>query len=82
MPPTPSPQSARAELAALLPVRDALARRAGSLRAELAVASAARRERIGERALRCERLLALLDTRIRLAARALTEPSVLLPEAS
>jgi hypothetical protein len=80
MPPTPSPQSARDELAALLPMRDAMARRAGSLRAQLAGAATARRERVGERALRCERLVALLDTRIRLAARALTDPHVSLPE--
>ena len=61
-------ESARAELAALFPVRDAIARRAGTLRSRLSGAPPDRRERLGERALRCERLVQLLDTRIRLAA--------------
>ena len=61
-------EPARAEIAALLPIRDALARRAGSLRIELSRAGPLRRERLYSRVLRCDRVVHQLDTRIRLAA--------------
>jgi hypothetical protein len=61
-------EPAREELTTLLPLRDALARRAGALRAAISQAEPARRERLYSRALRCDRLVRLLDTRIRLAA--------------
>ena len=61
-------EPARAELAVLLPLRDTLERRAGTLRARLAQADPTRRERLYSRALRCDRVVRLLDTRIRLAA--------------
>ena len=71
---TPAPnrvENARAELAALFPLRDEFARRAGRMRAELLRTPAPRSGRIDARALRCERLVRLLDTRIRLAAEVL-----------
>ena len=61
-------EPARAALAVLLPLRDSLARRAGALRVELARAEPLRSERLYARALRCDRVVGLLDTRIRLAA--------------
>lgn len=61
-------ENARAELTALFPVRDSIARRAGALRSRLAQAPPERRAQLDERALRCERVVRLLDTRIRLAA--------------
>jgi hypothetical protein len=66
-----SGERARAELTNLLPLRDDLAQRAGALRAQLQRAAEPHAERIDARALRCERLVRLLDTRIRLAAEAL-----------
>jgi hypothetical protein len=68
LPPT---ERARAELAALFPLRDGIAFRAGALRAEQASAPQSRRERLDARALRFERLVRLLETRIRLAAEVL-----------
>jgi len=67
----PTTERARAELAALFPLRDGIAFRAGALRAEQASAPQSRRERLDARALRFERLVRLLDTRIRLAAEVL-----------
>lgn len=67
----PTKDRARAELAALLPLRDEIARRAEGLRSELASAAPSQRERLDARALRRERLVHLLDTRIRLAAQRL-----------
>jgi hypothetical protein len=64
-------EHARAELASLLPLRDDLAQRVGELRARLASAEEPRAARIDARALRCEHLVRLLDTRIRLAAEVL-----------
>jgi hypothetical protein len=61
-------EPARAALAVLLPLRDSLARRAGALRVELARAEPLRSERLYARALRCDRVVGLLDSRIRLAA--------------
>jgi hypothetical protein len=76
------PEDARAELIALFPVRDEIACRAGRLRARLAKAPPERREHLDERALRCERLVRLLDTRIRLAAEQLARAPLPLSEAS
>jgi hypothetical protein len=64
-------EHARAELSVLLPLRDAMATRVGALRAEVASAEALRGERIDARSLRYERLVRLLETRIRLAAEVL-----------
>ncbi len=61
-------EPARADLAVLLPLRDSLARRAGALRVELSYAEPLRRERLYSRALRCDRVVHLLETRIRHAA--------------
>jgi putative hemolysin len=69
-------ERARAELAALFPLRDGIALRLGALRAALASAPNLRRERIDARALRYERLVRLLETRIRLAAEVLAEDAV------
>jgi putative hemolysin len=69
-------ERARAELAALFPLRDEIAFRAGALRAEQASAPQSRRERLDARALRFERLVRLLDTRIRLAAEVLARGGV------
>jgi hypothetical protein len=69
-------ERARAELAALFPLRDGIALRAGALRAELASAPQLRRERLDARALRYERLVRLLETRIRLAAEVLARGGV------
>jgi hypothetical protein len=69
-------EDARAELAALFPLRDGIALRVGTLRAELASAPHSRRERLDERALRYERLMRLLETRIRHAAEVLTRGGV------
>ncbi len=66
-----SDDPARAELAALLPLRDTIARRASALREQLPEAEPQRRERLYSRALRCDRVMRLLDTRIRLAAEVL-----------
>lgn len=66
-----SDDPARAELAALLPLRDAIARRASVLREQLSGAEPQRRERLYSRALRCDRVMRLLDTRIRLAVEVL-----------
>jgi hypothetical protein len=68
----PLPQElARREIALLLPLRDKLVRRAGRLRATRANARAEQVERLDARALRCERVIRLLETRIRLAAEVL-----------
>lgn len=71
-----SDEPARAELAALLPLRDAIARRASTLRAQLFAAEPHRREHLYSRALRCDRVTGLLDTRIRLAAEVLASGRV------
>jgi hypothetical protein len=71
-----SHEPARADLALLLPLRDAIARRAGALRVELARADARRHERLYARALRCDRVVRLLDTRIRLAAELLARGEI------
>jgi hypothetical protein len=62
---------ARADLAALFPLREGIARRAVALRAELASAPPSRRDQLDGRALRYERLVRLLETRIRIAAEVL-----------
>ena len=64
---------ARADLAALFPVRDELARRADALRLRIARQLDPRAERLDARAQRCERLVRLLDTRIRIAAEMLAD---------
>jgi len=74
--PVPTTERARAELAALLPVRDGIALRVGALRVELAGAPLLLRERLDARALRYERLVRLLETRIRLAAEVLARGGV------
>ena len=66
-----SSEPAREELALLLPLRDAIAHRAGALRVEITGAKASRHERLYSRATRYDRLVRLLDTRIRLAAEVL-----------
>jgi hypothetical protein len=60
--------AARAEIAELLPLRERLVRRAAELRQQLARAEGDRHERIATRVLRCDRVVSLLDNRIRLAA--------------
>jgi hypothetical protein len=69
-------ERARADLEALLPLRDAIARRAGTLRAQLRAAHPRHGERIDARALRYERLVRLLETRIRIAAELLARGSI------
>jgi putative hemolysin len=71
----PTTERARAELAALFPVRNAIAHRAGTLRTEIVSAAQPRRERLEARAMRYERLVRLLETRIRLAAEVLASGS-------
>jgi hypothetical protein len=74
--PSQASERARAELEALLPLRDAMAHRAGALRAQLQAEPARRGERIDARALRYERLVRLLETRIRIAAELLARGRV------
>jgi len=69
-------EPARADLALLLPLRDSIARRAGALRNELARAEPRRHDRLYSRALRCDRMVRLLDTRIRLAAELLARGEI------
>ena len=69
--PQPDKERARAELRALFPLRDAFAARGGALQAEVATTPPPRRDRLDARSLRYERLVRLLETRIRLAAEAL-----------
>jgi len=71
-----STEPARDELAQLLPLRDAIERRAAAMRAELTHAEPRRRERLYSRALRCDRMVRLLDTRIRLAAELLASGKI------
>lgn len=59
---------ARAEIAGLLPIRDQLSQRSSALRLRLAGASSPRREVLSEKAQRCDHVVRLLDSRIRLAA--------------
>jgi hypothetical protein len=67
---------ARADLAVLLPLRESLARRASALRDALPGAEPQRRDRLYARALRCDRVVRLLDTRIRHAAELLASGRV------
>ncbi len=69
-------EPARADLAVLLPLRDSLARRAGALRIEQSHAEPLRRERLYSRALRCDRVVRLLETRIRLATELLASGKI------
>jgi len=71
-----SNEPARADLALLLPLRDSIARRAGALRIELMRAEPRRHDRLYSRALRYDRMVRLLDTRIRLAAELLARGEV------
>ncbi len=59
---------ARAEIAGLLPVREQLSRRASALRLRGSGARGLRRDVLGDKAERCERVVRRLDARIRLAA--------------
>jgi hypothetical protein len=68
-----SSDRSREDLALLLPLRDAIAHRAAALRVELTRAEPLRHERLYSRATRRDRLVRLLDTRIRLAAELLAK---------
>ncbi|HEY8123791.1 MAG TPA: hypothetical protein VII78_20900 [Myxococcota bacterium] len=72
----PLDEPARAELAVLLPLRESLARRAGALRDQVVRAGRHHPERLYARALRCDRVVRQLDTRIRHAAERLASGRV------
>ncbi len=59
---------ARAEIAGLLSVREQLSRRSSALRLRRSGAHGLRRDALGDKAERCERVVRRLDSRIRLAA--------------
>lgn len=61
-------ERARAEIAGLLPVREQLSRRASAFRLRGSGAHGLRRDALGDKAERCERVVRRLDARIRLAA--------------
>lgn len=61
-------EMARAEIAGLLPIRERLSQRSSALRLRLGSAEASRRDKLAEKAHRCDQVVRLLDARIRLAA--------------
>jgi hypothetical protein len=68
----PCPQDlARAEISALIPIRERLARRSQALAVRAIRPGATPPEALSRRVDRCERVVRLLDARIRLAAEVL-----------